>query len=209
MPLVASDISEEERESWCQWFTAPKVAFAFQEWSRIDEAELIIDPAAGEGALTPDHEGVVAVEIDPDLIEELRYWRPHVRQIICADFLELEVPQLRADLAILNPPYANGGEGLFIYRSLLWAHRACALIRTVALNGKDRFRDCWRYVQPIRISVLTHRPRFQGPGCSATKYNPMADYMAVECVLRPEPLPMSDYGKWADDVVFNWVDWRP
>jgi len=208
MPQVAAVItSDEERENWCQWFTPTKVAFDFQKWARVDEAELIVDPAAGEGSLTPDREGVVAVEIDPDIIPELQYWRPRAR-IICADFLHLEVPQLRADLAILNPPYANNGEAFFIYRSLLWARRACALIRTVALNGKDRFQDCWRYVQPIRIAILTYRPHFVGLGGTPTKFTPMADYMAVECILRPEPLPMSDYEKWTESVSFGWVDWK-
>jgi hypothetical protein len=148
----------------------------------------------------------MAVELDPRLVPELRYWRPQAH-IVQADFLALE-PRQVFKVAVLNPPYSNAWEGIFIRQSLLWAPRACALVRTVALHGKKRFETCWRFVQPTRIAILTQRPRFLGPGYAPTPHNPEADYMAIECVLRPEPLPLEAYGAWATVADIEWVNWR-
>jgi hypothetical protein len=180
------------------------VAQAFLEWCRIDDDDIVLEPAAGEGSLTPNRPGVLAFEIDPELVQELRYWRPYATILNC-NFLA--IPALaRVDVAVLNPPYSNDGEGTFIRQALEWAPRACALVRTVALHGRARFEKCWKYVVPIRLAVLAHRPRFLGPGNVPTAHSPEADYMAVECMLRQQPLP--DYENWVSSTTIQWVNWR-
>jgi len=181
--------------SLCQWFTPPGVAKAFLEWSRVSDDDLVLDPAAGEGALCPDREGVIAFEVDEALVPELRYWRPQAT-VICANFLK--TPPAQADVAVLNPPYDDEGEATFVRQSLLWAPRACALVRAVAVNGPRRYEACWRHVRFTRIAYLLHRPHFLGPGGVDTQYHPMADYMAIECVRGSGP----------STVEISWVGWK-
>lgn len=189
----------------CQWFTPPAVATAFLKWADLPEDDLILNPSAGEGALVPDRPNVLAVEIDSNLISNLKYWRPKAH-IICTNFLEIEPQPVK--MTVLNPPYAHDNEGIFIRQSLMWAPRVCALVRTLALHGKKRFQLCWRYVQPVRIAILVHRPRFLSPGWAPTKYNPEADYMAIECIKRPEPLPLDMSANWVAPLHLQWVNWR-
>ena len=202
-----SQNGNNKHQQWCQWFTPPKIAQKFLQWANIDDDDIVLDPAAGEGILMPDRPGVLGFEIDPSLFEDLRYWRPYAT-VLCHDFLSVE-PLIAADVAISNPPYSNEGEGTFLRQSLRWAPRACFLVRTVALHGRARWEKCWRFVQPTRISILTHRPRYLGPGGIPTKFNPMADYMALEAINRPEPLPVDGYDDWvAEALEMNFVNWR-
>jgi hypothetical protein len=182
------------------------VARAFLDWCHIRDDDLVLEPAAGEGILVPDRPGVLAVELDTSLAQELRYWRPRATVLNC-DFLALP-PLLQVDVAVQNPPYSDGGEGVFIRRALDWAPRTCALVRTVALHGQERFELCWRFVQPLRIAILEHRPRFLGPGGVRTPHNPEADYMAIEAVLRRHPLSLEDYSDWISALTIQWVYWR-
>jgi len=189
----------------CQWLTPDPVAQEFLNWARVGENDLVLEPAAGEGALVPNRPGVVAFELDRDMARELQYWRPDAL-VINADFLTVE-PPIRASVGVLNPPYADDGEGKFIRQALAWAPRVCALVRTLALHGQKRFELCWRYVKPTRIAILTHRPRFLGPRGVPTKHNPEADYMAVECMLRDSPLPKNGHNLLTE-VDITWVNWR-
>jgi hypothetical protein len=202
-------LNTDHQKDFCQWFTSPAVAQAFLAWAGVEDHHTVLEPSAGEGALVPNRPGVLAFEIDPDLIAELKYWRPEAT-VICANFLEVE-PLLQMDLAITNPPYsgvARDGEGTFILQCLKWAPRCCALIRTVAFQGKGRFEKCWRYVKPTRIGLLTERPRYLGPGGRPTDLNPYADFMAVECVLRDVPLPADGYSGFVIEVELSWLDWK-
>lgn len=189
----------------CQWLTPDSVAQDFFAWAGVSDDDLVLEPAAGEGALVPNRPGVIAFELDPALVSELRYWRPDAL-VVAGDFLSAAPQQV--DLGLLNPPYADDGEALFIRQALAWAPRVCALVRTLALHGKGRFRKCWKYVRPARISILTYRPHFLGPGGVPTKFTPEADYMAVECVLRPQPLRDDQYNEFLTQVQLGWVDWR-
>jgi hypothetical protein len=197
---------EGRQKEWCQWFTPPVVAEAFIAWSRIEDHHIVVEPAAGEGALCPNREGVLAIERDPELVSELRYWRPEA-QIICGNFLDIPPPPAPvADVSIQNPPYSMFGEATFIRQALRWAPRCCALIRTVAFNGINRSELCWRHVKPVRIAFLVHRPRYLGPGGTVTAFGPKADYVAVECVMRDEPLPAAE--GLVLDAAIEWVHWK-
>jgi predicted RNA methylase len=187
------------QEALDQWLTPPSVAAAFWNWARVAPGDIVLEPAAGEGALIPlGRAGVLAFELDPERAAELSYWRPDVT-VICDDFLKLPAPaQCVADVAVSNPPYGDSGEGTFIQRSLSWAPRVCALVRTSALHGKDRFEVCWRETQLTRVAYFINRPKFLGPMGLPTRFTPAYDYVAVEAVRgtavsRPE---------------ISWVDWR-
>lgn len=203
---------EDRQKAWCQWFTPPAVAQEFLDWSGVEDHHVVLEPAAGEGALCPNREGVIAFERDPNLVEELRYWRPHA-DVVCHNFLEAAPPPLwkgkqLVDVCVQNPPYSEYGEATFIRQGLLWAPRVCALIRTVAFNGKNRFELCWRHVQPTRIAFLSFRPQYLGPGGTPTEFGPKADYMAVECIKRPGgALPQGAYNGWSTEATVEWVDW--
>lgn len=189
-----------------QWLTPGGVAEAFLDWCDVKGDDVVIEPAAGEGALMPDRAGVLAFEIDPERVVEIQYWRPQAT-VICADFLRVPPPaEYVADVCIQNPPYSEDGEGTFIRQGLLWAPRCCGLLRAGAIQGNGRWEKCWRYVRPTRIASLVHRPHFQGIYGSETKFTPQYDFMAIECVLRAEPLE-----RWephVDKIDFSWVFWR-
>jgi hypothetical protein len=149
---------------------------------------------------------VLAFEIDPERVEELRYWRPRAT-VVCADFLALPPPaEPVADVCVTNPPYSADGEGTFLRQGLLWAPRCCGLIRAGALQGGGRFEKCWKYVRLTRIAQLVQRPHFEGIYGSRTKYTPQYDYIAVECVARETPLEREDES--VDVVEISWVFWR-
>jgi hypothetical protein len=190
-----------QQELLCQWFTPPTVAEQFLAWCRLRPDDVLLEPAAGEGALIPeDHPQVMAFEIDPDRCAELRVNRP-LATVACCDFLSLPVPERPvADVAVQNPPYVDDGEGIFIERALHWARRVCALIRLEALHGKDRYARCWQHVQLTRLAVLIHRPHYLGPYGARTKYHPQYSYVALEAIPRN--------GQEAFPVETSWVHWK-
>jgi tRNA1(Val) A37 N6-methylase TrmN6 len=187
-----------QQELYCQWFTPTSVSEKFLEWCRIAPTDVLLEPAAGEGALIPEyHSQVLAFEIDPDRCTELRNNRP-LATVICSDFLCLPPPSSPiADVAVQNPPFTNNGEGMFIDRALSWAQRTCALVRLEALHGKCRYA-CWKNVKILRLAILVHRPKFLGPFGGKTKFHPRYSYVALEAV-RPSP------GKSCE---IEWVQWQ-
>jgi hypothetical protein len=200
--------SAQRQEDLHQWLTAPGVASSFVAWCRLGPQDVLLEPAAGEGALIPDkHPYVLAFDLDPERLVELQRRHPQA-QSVCADFLSLPSPaEPVADLCIQNPPYCSGGEGAFIRRSLLWAPRCCALIRSAGLHGKERFDICWRYVRPTRLAILTRRPRFLLPFGVESEFTAKYEYVAVECVNRDAPLESVD--ELHNDLVeISFVRWE-
>jgi predicted RNA methylase len=212
MQQELDEVREAERkrrqEDLDQWLTSPGVAASFIEWSRIRPDDVLLEPAAGEGALVPaGHPYVLAFDIDPERLVELRKHHPQA-QSVCGDFLTMPVPASPlADVCVQNPPYGGSGEGTFIRQSLLWAPRCCALTRTAALHGKDRFDVCWRYVRPTRIAFLVRRPKFLYPFGEATEHTARHEYAAIECVLRARPLESVDE-LHSDPVEVSFVRWE-
>jgi 23S rRNA (adenine-N6)-dimethyltransferase len=91
------------------------LAASLVEASTLERSDLVIEVGAGRGALTRElarragH--VVAVEVDPELCRELcaarRAWQGGERvEIVCADFLELELPR-RAYKVFGSLPFAR------------------------------------------------------------------------------------------------------
>jgi predicted RNA methylase len=192
---------EETQGALDQWLTPATVAEAFLHWCRIGDDDRVLEPAAGEGALVVlGHPRVLAFEIDPERAAELRYWRPEAT-VICTNFLALPPPAKHiADVCVQNPPYGNAGEGTFIDRALHWAPRVCALVRTSALHGGERFEVCWSRVALTRITYFKNRPKFLGPRGVSTKFTPAYDYVALEAVRRVSDEP--------ERPEVTWVSWR-
>jgi len=199
-------MADHDPASLDQWLTPPGVGEAFLAWTGVKDDDVVLEPAAGEGALVPDRPGVLCFEVDPERADELRYWKPSAT-VVVADFMTTPPPAEHiADICIQNPPYSADGEGVFLRQGLLWAPRCCGLLRAGSLQGGGRFEKCWRYVRPTRIASLIYRPHFQGVYGSRTKHTPQYDYIAVECVLREEPLNGLELS--ADKIEFSWVFWR-
>jgi len=191
-----------DQELYCQWLTPPTVAAAFMQWANIEPSDVLVEPAAGEGALIPHaHAQVLAFEIDPDRIEVLRAIHPQATAL-CADFLKIEPPAIpSADVAVMNPPYTAGGEGVFVDQALKWAPRVCALVRADALHGKQRYALCWgNGVKLSRIAFFVYRPRFLGPFGVKTPHPPKRDYIAIEAYR--------DGSRGLLNTEVSWVDWR-
>lgn len=196
-------MSEDEdlQAALSQWLTSPSIAAEFWKWCHVKDDDVVLEPAAGEGALIPvGRANVLAFELDPERVQELQYWRPEIT-IVCRDFLAVPPPAVfAADVSVQNPPYHDCGEGLFVERSLHWAPRVCALVRNGSLHGTARFDACWSKVQLTRVSPFKHRPKFLGPYGTVTKFTPAYDYMAIEAVMRKN-------GE-VDRPEVTWVDWR-
>lgn len=181
-----------------QWLTPPGVAADFLTWACVEPYESLLEPSAGEGSLVPaGHAQVLAVDLDPERLDVLQQVHPQA-DVLCTNFLELTPPkQPYLDVAVLNPPFSNGGEGTFIERSLRWARRAYALVRADALHGAFRYEACWSKGLGIpRMAFLVHRPRFRGPFGQLTPHPPKYDYVALEVIRGPATTRV------------EWVTWR-
>ncbi len=200
-------MTDDRQKAESQWVTPSGVAEQFLTWCRIGDKDIVLGPSAGEGALVPNRPGVIAFEKDGDLVEELRYWRPHA-SVVNYDFLEA-TPFLRVDVTVGNMPFHDDGEGRFMRRSLDWSPRSCFLMRVAALQGESRYLKCWRFVQVDRLAVLVHRPGFLGPGNTPSPHSPAVAYGAFECSLRAKPLPEEGYNDFTHTIrEFSFVDWR-
>jgi predicted RNA methylase len=181
-----------------QWLTPPSVASEFLHWANIGPDESMLEPSAGEGSLIPhEHAQVLAIDIDPERLQVLQQRHPQA-DVLCANFLELDPPsEPYLDVALLNPPFGQGGEGTFLERSLHWARRACALVRADAMHGKFRYAACWsKDVTLTRIAFLVHRPRFRGPYGQHTPHPPKYDYVAIEAVRGVAVRPTVEWVRW-------------
>ncbi len=207
-PNSTNKKNKTPQEEHCQWFTPPAVAEAFMAWSGLTDDMSVVDLAAGEGSLLPRRPRTLGFDIDPEVIAELRYWRPDA-MVACCDALRVQ-PFLRFDLAIGNPPYADNGEASFTHAALRWAPRTTQLIRTEALNGKHRWENHWRFIHITRIAYLIYRPQFTSPLGLPSEKSPAVSYCAIEARLRPEPLPIDlpTNTQGSAPAEIEWVNWR-
>lgn len=168
-----------------QWHTPDPLAQRIVEWSgihllgRLDGTARILEPSAGGGAflraLARAGDGfrghVDAVSLDPAWALKLRappFPQLHL-SVEQADYLTRGAPLTRYDATIMNPPYENGLDGLFLAKTMDESERVVALIRTVALCGDDRYKRVWSrcnddgdYVVR-KLAHLGLRPDFGGP----------------------------------------------
>jgi predicted RNA methylase len=164
-----------------QWFTPPEVAarLVLMAAPLIDRiarrGTTILEPSAGQGAIVRAiraHSATApidAVELDP------RY-RPALERnpwttVEIGDYLSRPSPQERYPLAIANPPYEGGLDGLFLAKLLDECDCIVALVRLATLAGSKRHARVWSHVEAHRdgwwlrsLAICAARPVFLAAG---------------------------------------------
>jgi predicted RNA methylase len=166
-----------------QFFTPPDLAERLWLWAWHDRAPpheaRILEPSAGRGALVramlwrhfarAGH--ALAFDVDPENIAELHRLQEsasgalEVRQ---ADFLASPVVE-GFDLAVMNPPFENDQDIMFLEQACLWCPRAVSIApaRIEHSEGRSEF---WRWHDVRRKVILEKRPRFGGHTTGATDF---------------------------------------
>jgi predicted RNA methylase len=190
--------SETRDMSRSQWFTDPKLAHAVWLWAnRYHEAESVLEPAAGHGALIkPIYElpmqcsRVTAIDIDPSCVDVLEQFAGRARQrdgawnVYRANFLaspaEFTVVTNEYDLVLMNPPYEDGQAEEFILRALQIAWRVVGIFKASIQHGHKRFHGLWSKAVVTREVKLARRPSF-GIGKSGSEGG-KTDFVVLEIV---------------------------
>lgn len=107
LPAEITSPELNNQEKLKQYFTAPWFASLMVQhyFPDLDEADLILEPSAGRGALIkaiPDHVPAIGVEIDPEVAQLAR--ESSGRQIITGDFTTVDIPFTPTGI-IGNPPF--------------------------------------------------------------------------------------------------------
>ena len=163
------------------WPTPAWLAQRVVDWCGSAEGLRVTEPSAGRGALveplTRAGALVDAIEIDASSAAHLAEKYSRVQR---ADFLALEPPRKKYDLCVANPPFSGGLDTAFLERSLDWAHRTVAILRTHALHGRDRHERVWSRVHLLRLALCVGRPSFGGG-------TPQHEFCAVMFMRRTTP----------------------
>lgn len=187
MALRGVDTSRPHSGDLEQWFTPPRLAERFVQWSLAgaDGIEDVLEPTAGDGAIVrqivrQSSARVVAIEIDRRFADALRSDAEliaacQVPEIVSSDFLSWHPGARCFDVAICNPPFAIATK--VIDHSLRFCKRACAIVPATVKHSEDRF-DFWRCHAITREAVLANRPRFIG----AKNMSPATDFLLIEVV---------------------------
>ncbi len=187
--LLPSDIEPERKEDLDQWFTDPKLAQEFVDWSNIKPGDRVVEPTAGCGNLVKPllkaGAEVHAYELDVEWVAYLRKHFPEATTYDACDFLKVLPPRLKNeplfDVSVMNPPLSKGMDGVFLaHLGLRWAKRTCALIQTRTLHSIERRKMVWWNVRVLRLKFISDRPSF-GRG------SPMRDFSFVEIEPRVTP----------------------
>lgn len=183
----------KRKEELDQWFTDPKLAQEFVDWSRVAVGDYVIEPTAGCGNLVKPLVAAGAVvdayELDPEWVAYLRkHFDPEVDCVTVhdpGDFLVVPLPEKKFDVCVMNPPLSSGMDGVFLRHLLDWANRVCAIVQTRTMHSIDRRKKLWSLATVNRIEFLSDRPSF-GRG------SPMRDFSFVDISFRDEPRGKGD-----------------
>lgn len=194
----------ERDESLGQWMTDERLARAFVRWADVRRGQWVLEPGAGSGNLVAAcleaGAEVAAEEIDPRWVEYLRRRFESSRRVLVGphDFLgqRLTFEHPGPSLALLNPPFEQDQEALWIAESVAITGRACAIIRLHGLAGASRYAHCWSQVRLTRVSVCVPRPPFHGSG--------VHEIAVVEAVRRARPRRRGE----TDRVAFGHLHWQ-
>lgn len=166
-----------------------------------------LDPACGEGHLSE-----VLAETIPDVRASDVF--DYGRGYLVADFLDARNPVEHVDLIATNPPF-NAALG-FAMRALRLAPVVAFLVRTVWLEGSERYRQLLRDRPPTLLApfverVAMTRGRWVPDASSATSYawfvwvrdaKPLPPFLippgCKETLTRPDDAPR-----------FGWVEPMP
>lgn len=178
--LLPPEIEPRRKEELDQWFTDPHLAEEFVEWADIQRGDHVLEPTVGSGNLLKPilkrTEQVTGYDLDPEWVAFCQKHFPKAKTKV-ADFLNLEPPERRFDVCVMNPPLSDGLDGVFLSRiGMFWARRTCAIVQTRTFHSGERRRTLWDLVHVSRVKFISDRPSF-GRG------SPMRDFSFVE--IRP------------------------
>lgn len=158
-----------------QFWTPRPTAEHFVRWLGVRPGMRVIDVGAGMGALSyaalDRGARVMAVEVDPALVERIRTPLERsgavvVHQDVLAPMDRRQVTFDAAgyshDVALSNPPWEEDLPERFLERMLTLAPRAGAIVPSSFMFGVERAKF-WRHVSVRRLKHLMRRPNFGGP----------------------------------------------
>jgi predicted RNA methylase len=180
MTLPGLDALPPERlrqKALSQWHTPADAASKLARWTgAASRAWRVLEPSAGGGALIrplldiAPAASVDAVELDPRWANRLRDELGGDRvRVECANYLTRRAPREPYDLSLMNTPYEDGLDGLFLAKAMAESRRVTALVRLATLAGQARHREVWSRVESgewhlAALAVFSARPIFLAAG---------------------------------------------
>lgn len=180
-------MEKTREELLSQFFTNPELAARMVEWAELPRGARVLEPSAGSGALVrvmPQNVHVTAFELDEVLRFELARVEHPSLQIVCPqNFLEYTGDRQEPfEVAVMNPPYENGADGLHVSHALRVARRVVCLVRANFLYGRARYQQVFRWSEVTRRVILSSRPPFWGPADKG--HGARHEYQILELVRR-------------------------
>lgn len=195
-----------DRLALSQWHTPVPLALRMAKWAggalRLSR---VLEPSAGGGALVraaiecdANPTSITAIELDDGWAKKLTatFTKTLGVTVESRDYLMRPARDHRYDITLMNPPYEDGLDGRFLEKAMNESDRVIALIRTVALNGDDRYKRVWRRCNAggdfamIGLAVLANRPDFGG------EHGAMADFVVVKLARRALNLGTAAHVEW-------------
>jgi len=152
----------------------------------LDEVELpagiYLEPGAGRGSIikavnvrTP---GVrwTAIEQNPAFEMDLLAAGVRPPQVVIDDFLQIEPPPWKFDVAIGNPPYRDALA--FVQHAFTMSKLVIMLLRVGFLATEDR--NPFMRANPPDVFILPNRPPYKGQGTDSTDYGWFVWYPGVQ-----------------------------
>lgn len=161
-----------------QWFTPADTATKLVEWIGLPRlGSTFLEPSAGSGRLVRAIEAlrpgmqIDAVEIDPRYAAQLEGAGDRVR-VDCTDYLTRPPPPTPYDFCVMNPPYEDGLDRLFLAKAMAESRRVVALVRLAALEGAGRYEAVWSRIvarewRLVGLAVFVSRPVFDAGDVSS------------------------------------------
>ncbi len=171
-----------------QYFTSAALAKKLVSWAELSRGQRVLEPSAGDGALVramPLNVRITAYDIDPEMTARLCLIEHPTLDVRQGDFTKVSLVQ-PYDVAIMNPPYGEGADGIHVNHALKLATRVIALVRANFEFGTGRFQNTLRWAQITRRAILVRRPPFRGPANAG--HGPRHEYVALELVRRVDRL---------------------
>lgn len=184
---------EEPEVQLSQWFTPPELALVAAKLVPRG-CTRILEPSAGTGnliaALADVHgadivQQVDAVELDAELAAHLR-GRLETLPVYEGNYLERTAPDELYDFALMNPPYEDGQDGLFLAKAMEESRRIVAVLRANSLYGDGRTEAIWSNPDwsLTRIVRCSGRPRFETLE-DIKSTGPRHDFVVIRMVRMP------------------------
>lgn len=198
------------QEALSQWWTPEEHAGRLASWcGTLRGCRSMIEPSAGDGALVRaacalnPALAVDAIEIDPRHMDALRertigegFYGVNPE---CGDYLARPAPDEPYDIAIVNPPYENGLDSLFLGKLMDESLRVVALVRLAMLETQRTHERVWSRVggsdgwRLVGMAIFVKRPVFIAPGAKST--GGMTAFAAVKLSRMPDA-PTSTGVEW-------------